>query len=393
MKKNILLASKGLVFALLFVTVGWIHSTNHCTTTLSSELPVSATQTSDVKQTHGLHKLSGKYYYFLKDGSKFNQGFKTVIQDGQKYFYYFKKDGSAYTDGLKKVRINDQIYYYYFGKNGRALTNRLKSVKKDGQIYYYYFGKTGRALTSRWKTVDDKTYYFGKIGRAYTGSNVAISHYICHFDKKGVLIRRIDKNKPMVALTFDDGPSPYSPIVLDTLEKYHSVATFFVVGYQVNNYASTIKRAKKLGCEIGNHTYDHKILTQCSTATMIDEYTKTNQVLKQITGEEPVLFRPPGGNQSAIVHNSIPMPFILWSVDTLDWKYRNVNTVQANVLNNAKDGDIILVHDLHKTTAEASKIFIPGLINRGYQLVTVSELAACRGVKLKNGTNYSSFRK
>ncbi len=101
--------------------------------------------------------------------------------------------------------------------------------------------------------------------------------------------------------------------------------------------------------------------------------------------------RPPGGNYNGTVASTVGMPLILWSIDTLDWKTRNAAATQAAVLNHVKDGDIILMHDLYGPTAEASKVIIPELINRGYQLVTVSELADCRGGML-NGMVYNAFR-
>ena len=291
--------------------------------------------------------------------------------------------------GLKKIDGK----YYYFTKDGTAYTDGLKKIKSKGKTYYYFFTKNGCALTNKWKTVNGNKYYFGKDGRALTGSNVTISHYYCQFSNKGVLLRRIDKNKPMVALTYDDGPSIYTPGILDTLEKHHAAATFFIVGNRADTYASYIKREKKLGCDIGNHTYDHKFLTRCNASTITSQYTQTNTRIKQIIGETPVLFRPPGGMHSKTVRSTVQMPFILWSVDPQDWRYRNSRTVQSNVLNHVKDGDIILMHDLYKSTADASTVIIPTLINRGYQLVTVNELSACRGSKLKKGTLYYSFRK
>ena len=129
---------------------------------------------------------------------------------------------------------------------------------KNGHFYFY---QNGKKLKNRWKKVGKNKYYFGKNGQAVTGKK-NISHYLCYFNKKGVLTRKIDKNKKMVALTYDDGPSVYTPTILKTLKKNDSVATFFVVGSRVSTYSKTVQKAYDNGCQIGNHTYDHKILTR-----------------------------------------------------------------------------------------------------------------------------------
>jgi peptidoglycan/xylan/chitin deacetylase (PgdA/CDA1 family) len=197
----------------------------------------------------------------------------------------------------------------------------------------------------------------------------------------------------MVALTFDDGPSPYTPIVLDTLEKYNAVATFFVVGNRVSTYSSYVKREYALGCEVATHTYDHSWLTKLSAQEVKAEITKSSKAIKDAIGVEPTLMRPPGGLVNSTVSANVGLPMILWSVDTEDWRTRNSATTNERVQKWAYDGAIILIHDLHQSTAIASKTFIPGLINKGYQLVTVSELAELRGVSLKAGTQYYSFKK
>ena len=135
----------------------------------------------------------------------------------------------------------------------RKIPNRycrdLSMIKTDISIFY----QNGKKLKNRWKKVGKNKYYFGKNGQAVTGKK-NISHYLCYFNKKGVLTRKIDKNKKMVALTYDDGPSVYTPTILKTLKKNDSVATFFVVGSRVSTYSKTVQKAYDNGCQIGNHT-------------------------------------------------------------------------------------------------------------------------------------------
>ena len=113
--------------------------------------------------------------------------------------------------------------------------------------------------------------------------------------------------------------------------------------------------------------------------------------LKKVIGKKTIITRPPGGNHSAVIDKIINTPVIIWSLDTKDWKNRNAAMVTDAVLKNIKDGDIVLMHDLYKSTADASKKIIPTLVKRGYQLVTVSELSDCRKA-MKKGSSYSAFR-
>ena len=207
-------------------------------------------------------------------------------------------------------------------------------------------------------------------------------------------VRVVDPSKPMVALTYDDGPSNSATTrILNTLEAYNSRATFFVVGSRVNSYSYQIKRAYDLGCEIGNHTYNHAKITSLTTEELKAELSNTDIRVAAITGVSPVLMRPPGGSyKTDTVRQNTAYPIIMWSVDTLDWKYRNADSVVNSVKGSVFDGSIILMHDLYDSTAEATEIIVPWLIEQGYQLVTVSEMMEARGIAMQNGVAYSSAK-
>lgn len=304
-----------------------------------------------------------------------------LIRDENGHLFYYK-DGVKIKNAWKTVNGSK----YYFGKSGKAYVGKRKVGKAT-----YYFAVNGKRKTG-WRTINGKKYYFSpKNGKMVTGKKT-ISHYLCYFSEKGVLLRKIDKNKKMVALTYDDGPSIYTPRILKTLKENNSVATFFVVGNRVPMYSDTVKKAYDMGCEIGNHTYEHKSLPNLSETEVKRQISKTNKEVKKAIGEKPVVMRPTGGATNTHIKKWVGMPSIIWSVDTLDWKTRNADSTRRAVLNRVKDGDIVLMHDLYSATATASETIIPELVRRGYQLVTVSELAECRGGMKETGAYYS-FRK
>lgn len=205
----------------------------------------------------------------------------------------------------------------------------------------------------------------------------------------------IDPNKPMVALTYDDGPSASAtPRILAKLEECGARATFFMVGQQAERNMGLVKQMVEQGCEVANHTYDHTLMTKVPPEELASQLARTNQVVSDASGVSPILMRPCGGARSDAGMNvvgAISMPAVLWSIDTLDWKTRDAQNTINTILENVKDGDIILMHDLYDATAEASQTIIPELINRGFQLVTVSELSSYRGGMLP-GKTYSRFR-
>ena len=148
---------------------------------------------------------------------------------------------------------------------------------------------------------------------------------------------------------------------------------------------------KEIGCELGNHSYDHPNLANLSADGVKKQIGDTNSKIKKIVGEEATVMRPPYGAISATLRENAGMPLILWNIDTLDWKTRNAKTTVDMVMKNVDDGDIILMHDIHTESVDAAIELIPKLLEKGYQLVTVSELAAYKNVTLENGEKYTDF--
>lgn len=203
--------------------------------------------------------------------------------------------------------------------------------------------------------------------------------------------RQLDPSKPMVALTFDDGPfAPVGNQIMDCLALYGGKATFFVVGDRAASYQEELKRMVAEGHEIGNHTYSHKYLTKLSAAQIQEQIRRCDDAVQAVCGVRPALVRLPGGLKNATVLANVPRPIIMWSIDTLDWKTRNAGKTVNAVLSQVRDGDIVLMHELYSQTGAAAVQLIPALTQAGYQLVTVSELAQYRG-GVAAGGQYSRF--
>lgn len=202
----------------------------------------------------------------------------------------------------------------------------------------------------------------------------------------------IDPSRPMVALTFDDGPQPsVGNRIMDCLAQYGGKATFFMVGERVGSYAAEVQRMVAEGHEVANHTMNHKYLQKLDAAQIQAQVNKGNDAIQAACGVRPTLLRLPGGNHNSTVVANTGMPMIQWNIDTLDWKTRNADKTVAAVLNHVKDGDIILMHELYGATGDAVARIVPELYNRGFQMVTVSQMAAAKGRTLEAGKLYSSF--
>ncbi|WP_324822963.1 polysaccharide deacetylase family protein [Sinanaerobacter sp. ZZT-01] len=204
--------------------------------------------------------------------------------------------------------------------------------------------------------------------------------------------QEIDPDKPMIALTFDDGPSTcYTSRILDVLEENNVNATFFVLGTEAEENQDLLARMIENGNEIGNHTLNHQDLTSLTDEEISYQINTTQQIIQNATGTTSQIMRAPYGYIDEDTSQQIDMPVILWSLDTLDWENRDAEIICDTILKNVKDGDIVLMHDIYESTADAAEYVIPELIKRGYQLVTVSELSEYKGISLEDGTTYNNF--
>lgn len=194
-------------------------------------------------------------------------------------------------------------------------------------------------------------------------------------DEKPKQDHNSSSGRKKVALTFDDGPHPKNTLkILDLLDKYDAKATFFMLGNRVDFYPDIVKKVADQGHELGNHTWNHKDLTAISKEEGIQEVERTNVAIRNAAGRDSTVFRPPYGAMNKQVNGAISSPAVLWSIDTLDWKSHNPDEILKIVQQNVKDGSIILMHDIHKTTVEAVEPILKYLKKEGYECVTVSEL-------------------
>lgn len=182
------------------------------------------------------------------------------------------------------------------------------------------------------------------------------------------------RTRKAVALTFDDGPSPKTtPVALDLLKKYNAKGTFFMVGHDVEGNEDIIKRVIAEGHQIGNHSWDHPVLTKISLEKAKSQINDTTAALKKASGLDVHIMRPPYGAINGAIQAAVDQSFILWDVDTLDWKNRNTASIMKEV-RKAQAGSIILMHDIHQTTIDALPLILQYLTEQGFEMVTIEEL-------------------
>ena len=246
---------------------------------------------------------------------------------------------------------------WYQNADGTYFANGFQDI--DGVTYS--FDENGYIQTG-WVTKGVKDYYFNDDG-SYDPSQV----------------------RPMLALTFDDGPGQYTDELLDCLEANNAHATFFMLGQNVSAYPDAPKRMLELGCEIGSHSWDHTQLTTIDLDSVAKQFSDTDDALTQACGQAATVARAPYGDGNTDIYNTVNKPFFMWSLDTEDWKLMDADADYNAVMNgDLTDGTIILMHDIHEPSVQAAIRLIPDLIARGYKLVTVSEMAEAKNVTLQN---------
>lgn len=302
---------------------------------------------------------------------------KIIKKEENTYSYlinypYFNNDRvDNYVDNYLSERINTIIL-----DNGDLFIDYDYNIK-DNNIFIKFY-----EYVTKLNTIKENIY---EINYDYELDHIIKKRV---FEEDNYDILNYTKSDKMVAFTFDDGPSYNTIKIVNTLVKYDSKATFFLVGNQIEKYAKTMDVLVKNGMDIGNHTYSHKELTKLRDKEILKEIDLTNEVIYNKTGIKPMFLRPSYGAMNKRIKKLSTMPIIVWNIDTLDWKYHNSNKIKDKILKYVSDGDIILMHDTYVATLNAIEMVIPELKKQGYKIVSVSELFKYKGVKPKLGIGY-----
>ena len=203
-----------------------------------------------------------------------------------------------------------------------------------------------------------------------------------------LVINRINPEKPMVALTFDDGPSQYTSRLLNILKSNDAKGTFCVVGSRIASFKPEMNQIIEQGHEIMGHSWNHREYTKLTDSEIRKDLLDTNDAIFAAVNIRPKMYRAPYGsinNRVTAVSNELGLAIIQWSIDTRDWKSRNADAVYNAVMNSVNNGAIILTHEIHPTTIDALERIVPELKRRGYQLVTISELMSYSNQNISPG--------
>ena len=264
----------------------------------------------------------------------------------------------------------------------KFISNQLKDTYKESLKTDYIKSLELSSLENFVLNGDEAEFIFNS-GIVTNGNEVATvsvnSKDITGLFRDEIKVRTINPSKPMVALTFDDGPDPiYTEKIIDMLHDNNAVGTFYLLGKNlevVNGSDRMLKKMMDNGDEIGTHSYSHPNLFELTDKQVKEQNDKTDKVLKDMAGITATTYRPPFGNGNEKTTKIFNKTGILWSVDTLDWKSRNEDSIVKEI-KKIKDlnGHVILMHSIYDSSAKAATEIVPWLQEQGYQLVTVSEL-------------------
>ncbi|NLY36167.1 MAG: polysaccharide deacetylase family protein [Tissierellia bacterium] len=300
---------------------------------------------------------SGNYYY--KKMRKL-VGWQEV--DG--FWHHFDETGLMSAGWLD----DKEERYYLSPEDGGRVEGWQKIDDKD----YYFDPEKGSLITSQWLTQDDRRYYMTADGNpAKNLHSVDGTEY--YFDEiTGEYL--LDASKPVLALTFDDGPVENTSKLLDVLDKNSIKATFFLQGKNIHGNEEVLKRMNKGGHTIANHSYNHPDFTELSEEDIRWQIEETDRLIFDATGRKTFFFRSPYGSTNERVESLLAKPTILWNVDSGDWSGSSVDEICDMLLDTAEDGTIVLMHDTYSSTVSAIDKVVPLLKKRDFQFVNMDML-------------------
>ena len=352
--------------------------------------------------SYEIRKLNGiEYPYFNYDklDIEINKIIKENIFDNMEWkvnksnkvinvFFKFNLNGNTWYKSinisLNKGDILDNKEILDYNLLGDVILNKFES-KYSKSIYKIIKDNNFKNASL---LIDNKgiTIYYDKT----LFKNIIYEVFITLKDENNINAFNNNYDK-VVAFTFDDGPGKYTTLIMKALLENDSKATFFELGEAMKYNQEITRELYFNGMEVGSHTYSHKNLNILSFEQRMSEINSTNIIYNEITKDNIKLLRPPYGITDKSLLKEVDTPIILWNLDTKDWLYRDEDKIYDYIVNNIKDGSIILMHDIHEETLEAVKKVLPHLREIGYKITTVSELASEKGVTLEKGKIYSSF--
>jgi len=355
---------------------------------------------------------------------KINQDIKEKLEDKEDLVFYYTEQLDPVLKGVLTRNISKQVYdlsaakveekektslgkifltedgktfdlsklFKDASKDKELLLSQIKSTLEDKKLDQTKIDQVLKTLTdqdlSSW-SFDYKNSQIILYPADLGGEEIALpissffdvleSSYLLEKDAELYQAYFAQKNKKVVALTFDDGPNPSTTTqALDTLAKYNVKATFFVLGKNIAGNEDLLKRMKSEGHVVGNHSWDHPVLSKLTLEDAKKQITDTEDALTKVLGSSSKLMRPPYGAITDDIRNSLNLSFIMWNVDSLDWKSKNETAILTEIQHQVRNGSIVLMHDIHGATVNALPKIIEYLKDQGYTFVTVPELLNSR---------------
>lgn len=274
------------------------------------------------------------------------------------------------------------------GPRDDAKTTILTPGWHDDKTGRWYQNPDRTYFSDGFEEIDGVQYYFDRDGYLRTGW-VSIGDKDYYFNADGSYNR--DRKRAWIALTFNGGPSAHTEEILDVLEENEVHATFFVKGQMIAGHEKTLERMVELGCEIGSNSWDDLQLNLISMDEVVQKFRDTDNAIQAACGKTAGTARAPYAMATEDIYQTVGKPFFTWSLDVEDGEKMNAkDEIEAVLEADLEDGSIILMHDIFEPSKEAVKEIVPALVEKGYKLVTISELAEAKEVELQN-TVYNDF--
>ncbi|MDO4519959.1 MAG: polysaccharide deacetylase family protein [Eubacteriales bacterium] len=329
--------------------------------------------------TGWLTDTDGHRYYFGEDGLM-----KTGLVDIDNGRYYFDADGIMQTGN---VTYKEKVYF--FNEDG-TLKGPATDIPEEPEITTTKVKITNEPATT--ETASDKDSAESAPAKTKDSEETTTTE-TKESDKSTTTKESEASTGQAIALTFSDGPSDLTASIVECLNANNSAATFFVVGSSVSGHEDVLSQITASGSELGNQSYSNLNLTIFDNESVTGEFKACEEIINNAKAATPVIARVPEGIVTDSIIASTPYPIILWSVDSNDLNASNAETLAEDLVNQVQNGDIVLLHDTNKTTVDALNIAIPKLVEKGFKLTTVSDLASANGITLEQGKTYTNLSK